>query len=133
MGGDGQLAQPVPGVFQYGNKRAVVQNDDYSLNDASTGARAGSYVVAYFTGTGRLDNPVPTGGPAGSDPLSRPLGSVSVTVGGQSAEIAFAGMTPGFVGLAQLNFKVPTLAPGDYPLVVTINGEKSNAGTMTVK
>jgi uncharacterized protein (TIGR03437 family) len=133
LAGTVSIVAAAPGVFQYGNKRAVVQNDDYSLNDPAAPAKAGSYVVAYFTGAGRLDNPVETGGPAGSDPLSRPTGSVSVTVGGQTAEIAFAGMTPGFVGLAQINFKTPSLAPGDYPLVVTVNGEKSNAGMMAVK
>ena len=29
-----------------------------------------------------------------------------------------------FVGLEQINSKVPSLAPGDYPLVITVNGKK---------
>jgi uncharacterized protein (TIGR03437 family) len=127
------VAAAAPGVFQFGNKRAVVQNDDYTLNNTDSPAKSGSYVVAYMTGPGRLDNPVATGGPAGSDPLSRPRGNVTATIGGQTAEISFAGMTPGFVGLAQVNLKIPSLAPGDYPLVVAVDGEKSNAATVTVK
>ena len=35
--------------------------------------------------------------------------------------------------LMQMNFKVPSMAPGSYPLVVTINGEKSNAAMVTIK
>lgn len=133
VAGTVSVAAAAPGVFQFGERRAVVQNDDYSLNNTDSPAKAGSYVVAYWTGPGRLDNPVATGGPAGSDPLSRPRGQVTATIGNQTAEIAFAGMTPGFVGLAQMNLKVPSLAPGDYPLVISVDGEKSNAATITVK
>jgi uncharacterized protein (TIGR03437 family) len=122
-----------PGIFQFGNKRAVVQNEDYTVNNTDNPAKAGSYVVAYLTGMGRPDNPVATGNGAGSDPLSRPRAAVSVTIGNQPAEIAFAGLTPSFVGLTQVNLKIPNLAAGDYPLVVTVNGEKSNAVTVTVK
>ena len=127
------IVSAAPGVFQYGEKRAVVQNDDYSLNGAASPAKAGSYVVVYITGTGRLDNPVATGGPAGGDPLSRPRASVSATIGGQLAEIAFAGLTPGFVGLGQVNLKIPNLPAGDYPLVVTVGSEKSNSAMIAVK
>lgn len=122
-----------PGIFQFGNKRAVVQNDDYTVNNTDNPAKVGSYVVAYLTGSGRLDNPVATGTGAGSDPLSRPRAVVSATINNQPVEIAFAGMTPGFVGLTQVNLKIPNLAAGNYPLVVTVNGEKSNAATVTVK
>ncbi len=131
--GNVSIVPAAPGVFQFGNKRAVVQNDDYSVNDASNGAAAGSYVVAYMTGSGALDNPVETGKPAGAEPLSRPRGSVSATINNQPAEIAFAGLTPGFIGLMQMNLKMPALSPGSYPLVVTINGEKSNAAMVTIK
>ena len=122
-----------PGIFQYGEKRAVVQNDDYSLNGATSPAKAGSYVVVYMTGSGRLDNPVETGGPAGSEPLSRPRGMVTATIGNQPAEIVFAGMTPGFVGLAQVNLKIPSLPAGDHSLVISVGGEKSNAAMIAVK
>jgi len=47
--------------------------------------------------------------------------------------VVFAGMTPGFVGLAQMNFQIPGLAAGDYPLVISVNGEKSNAAMVSVK
>jgi uncharacterized protein (TIGR03437 family) len=87
----------------------------------------------YLTGSGQLDNPVARGSAAGSDPLSRPRSVISAAVGGQPVEIAFAGMAPGFVGLTQVNLKIPNLLPGDYPLVVTINGETSNASTITVR
>jgi uncharacterized protein (TIGR03437 family) len=122
-----------PGIFQFGNKRAVVQNDDYTVNNAGNGASPGSYVIAYLTGAGRVDNPVATGTAAAADPLSRPKAVVTAAINDSPAEIAFAGMSPGFVGLLQVNLKVPNVAAGNYPLVVTINGEKSNAAMVTVK
>jgi uncharacterized protein (TIGR03437 family) len=33
----------------------------------------------------------------------------------------------------QMNLKMPALTAGSYPLVVTINGEKSNAAMVTIK
>ena len=131
--GNVSVIPAAPGVFQFGNKRAVVQNDDYTVNDVGNGAAAGSYIVAYMTGCGQLDNPVATGQAAGSEPLSRPKGSASAAINNQPVEIAYAGLTPGFIGLMQMNLKIPSLAPGSYPLVVTINGEKSNAAMVTIK
>jgi uncharacterized protein (TIGR03437 family) len=133
LAGEVSVVAAAPGILQFGNKRAVVQNDDYSVNDMGNPAKAGSYVVAYLTGLGALDHPVATGAAAGGEPLSRPRATVSATLGGQAVEVVFAGMTPGFVGLAQMNFKVPSLAAGDYPLVISVNGEKSNAAMVSVK
>ena len=89
-----------------------MQGTQTTVNNTDNPAKAGSYVVAYLTGTGRLDIPVATGGGASSDPLSRPRATVAVTIGSQPAEIAFAGLTPSFVGLTQVNLRIPNLAAG---------------------
>jgi len=49
------------------------------------------------------------------------------------AHIAFGGLTPSFVGLMQVNRKVPPMPSGAYPLVVTVGSEKSNAAFVTVR
>lgn len=122
-----------PGIFQFGQRRAVVQNADYTVNNSDNPADANSYVVAYLTGAGNVDNAVPTGGPASADPISRPRGPVTATIADMPADVAFGGLTPGFVGLMQVNLKVPNLQPGTYPLVVTVNGEKSNPAFFSVR
>ena len=122
-----------PGIFQFGQRRAVVQNADYSVNTADNPAAANSYVIAYLTGAGRVDNTVATGAAAEAEPLSRPRGPVTATIADMPADVAFGGLTPGFVGLLQVNLKVPNLQAGTYPLVVTVNGEKSNAAMVTVR
>jgi uncharacterized protein (TIGR03437 family) len=47
-------------------------------------------------------------------------------------QVLFAGMAPGFVGLVQVNFQVPDLPAGDYPIQVSIGSAQSNAPAMTV-
>ncbi len=128
-----QVVKAAPGIFQFGEKRAVVQNVDSSVNTAQNPAEAGSYVVAYLTGSGRVDNVVQTGGPAAAEPLSRPRAVVSATVGGSGAEVVFAGLTPGFIGLMQVNLRVPGVPAGTHPLVVTVDGIQSNAAMITVR
>ena len=52
----------------------------------------------------------------------------------RTATVSFTGLTPGFIGLVQMNIVVPpTLAPGVYPLSVTIDGQTSNSATIAVK
>ena len=128
-----QVVAAAPGIFQFGERRAVVQNADNTVNTASNGAEAGSMIVAYLTGGGEVDNAVGTGVAAGSSPLSRHKGNVTATVNGTMADVAFAGLTPQFIGLTQVNLKVPSLAPGTYPLVISVNGEPSNQAMITVK
>ena len=121
-----------PGIFTYGNKHAVVINATGAVNAADQPARVGSVVVAYLTGSGVPDTPVVTGDLAPSSPLARVQGTVAATIGGINAPVQFAGLTPGFVGLLQLNIAIPQLVAGDYPLVVSVNGAQSNSAVVTV-
>jgi len=57
--------------------------------------------------------------------------SVSVTVGGASAQVFGAALSPGFVGLYQVAIQVPDSVPnGDQPVVVTIGGAPSPTGVV---
>jgi uncharacterized protein (TIGR03437 family) len=138
---NGQATSPVnvnvtnaaPGVFQFGEKRAVVQNSDNTVNTVENGAARDSYVVVYMTGAGEVDNPVATGNAAASNPISRHKGNVTATINGTMTDIAFAGLTPQYIGLTQVNLKVPGLGAGTYPLVVSVNGQASNTAMITIK
>jgi uncharacterized protein (TIGR03437 family) len=57
-----------------------------------------------------------------------------VTVDGQNAIVGFAGLTPTYAGLYQINFTVPPGArSGDLTVLVTQNGIASNATKMPVQ
>ncbi len=126
-------ATGTPGLSTYGNNRAVVVNQNGSINSASDTAAVGDEVVAYFTGGGPVQSvgKLVSGSPA---PLAlAPItGSYSVTVGAAEAVVKYIGLTPGSIGLYQANFVVPQIARGTYPVVITIAGQASNRPVMTI-
>ncbi|MGA2591059.1 MAG: hypothetical protein ABSH32_14160, partial [Bryobacteraceae bacterium] len=122
-----------PGIFTFSTNRAAVRNPDESVNNSNNPVTAGSYIVAYLTGQGPVDNPVADGVPAPDSPLSHATSTYSATIGGLNANVFFLGLAPGYVGLAQANITVPSsLASGDYPLIITVNGVQSNGPLITV-
>ncbi len=121
-----------PGIFQYGQSHAIAVNPDGRLNSPTTPVRSGQAVVVYLSGTGQLDNPVPTNQLAPANPLSRPTAAVSATLNGIPAPVLFLGLTPGFIGLAQANLTIPDLPPGTYDLIITIGAAASAPVRLTV-
>jgi uncharacterized protein (TIGR03437 family) len=124
-----------PGIFFYSSGAAIAQNHDYSLNTTTNPAHAGSFIIAYMTGSGAVTPAVTDGAATPSTGLVQiPSGvSVSATIGGEAAPVLFAGLTPGLIALLQLDITVPSgLAAGSYPLVVTIGGVVSNSATVSV-
>lgn len=126
------VAASAPGIIVYGTNRAVAINQDYSVNGPDHPALPSGVVTVYMTGQGAVTPPVASGAVASASPMALPLLAVTATVGGQAAGVLFAGLTPGAVGLFQVNLKVPSLASGDYPLVVTVGQARSNAPLISV-
>ena len=121
-----------PGLFVQGS-HAVVQNSDFSLNSSSNPAKVGGTILAYLTGAGAVSNQPVDGAAAGSSPLSQVTSTVTATIGGQTAEVSFAGLAPEFVGLWQVNIVVPSgLTTGSFPLTVTVGGQASNSANVSV-
>ena len=58
-----------------------------------------------------------------------------MTIGGATALVSFSGLTPGAVGVYQVNVQVPADAPaGDaVPLTLSIGGVTSNTVTIAVQ
>jgi uncharacterized protein (TIGR03437 family) len=126
------VQQAAPSILTYDTNRAVVENRDYSVNSSSNPATVGSAAVAYLIGSGPIAPALDDGMPAAASPLSWESLSTTVTVGGMPAQVLFAGMAPGFVGLVQVNFQIPDLPAGDYPIQVTIGTAKSNTPVISV-
>ena len=121
-----------PGLFEQ-NSHAVAQNSDFSLNSSTNPAKVGGTILAYLTGAGAVNHQPADGAVAGSGPLSMVTSTVTATIGGKTADVPFAGLAPGFVGLWQVNVVVPAgLTKGDYPLTVTVGGQTSNAANVSV-
>lgn len=117
-----------PGVF-------VVTNPNTSIADARSPARPGDPVVIYCEGLGAVDPPVPAGSAASLTTLSAVTATVAVNIGTRPAQVLFAGLTPGSVGLYQVNVIVPPDTPrGDaVPVEVIAGGQSSQIVTMAVR
>lgn len=116
---DGLSSDPVdvdvlvaqPGVFLIDGERPAIQhNVGFLPVTASSPLRPGEYAAAYLTGLGQVRNLPPTGSAAAAANATT-LRTVEATLDGQAAEVVFAGLAPGFVGLYQVNFRVPESAP----------------------
>ncbi|MGB6942036.1 MAG: putative Ig domain-containing protein [Bryobacteraceae bacterium] len=111
----------------------IAQHADFSLVSSSSPAKPGEYLVMYLVGLGDTNPSVASGAPAPTSPLASVTVTPTVTVGGTTATVAFAGLTPGFVGLYQINFQVPTgAASGELEVDVTQNGVAANPTLLPV-
>jgi len=94
-------------------------------------ARAGDALVIYAIGLGQTDPPVTTGAASPADPLGRVAGT-KVIFGargpfGAGLDPIYAGLSPGFVGLYQVNVVVPSgLATGAVDVTLDVDGTNSN-------
>jgi len=127
------LPPAAPGIFTSDGTHAVVQNPNGTMNSSATPARPGDVVVMYLTGGGSVAAAGPwitgSASPGGASPVTE---NYSLTVGGNAAQVQYVGLAPGFVGLYQANFKVPTLTAGSYQMVLTVGGVSSNAASVVV-
>ncbi len=121
-----------PGVLVYGSNQAVATHPDGTLVSPSKPLSPGGVAVVYLTGIGPVDNPAPDGAPTPYPPLASATSAFSATIGGLPATVAFLGLTPGYVGLAQANMVVPDLAAGDHPVAIRVGNVTSNAPLVSV-
>lgn len=125
-----QVASAAPAAFTFnstGSGEALAANQDGSYNSAANPAAKGSYVTLYFTGGGET-NPAGMTGSVTGLVLKRITQDISVTVGGTTETVTFAGAAPTFVdGVLQLNLHLADDTPSGSaePLVITVGGASS--------
>jgi uncharacterized protein (TIGR03437 family) len=133
------LAPVQPGIFTYddgGVQHAAALDERNALVGKANPAVRGTIIQVYATGLGPTDPAVKTGEPGPSNPAAVLVAGtqLTATLGGAPAEIQFKGLAPGYVGLYQVNLRVPSgLSTGDLPLVLTANGLPSKEATLPVK
>lgn len=121
-----QVAPSAPGILSDG-KGGIL---------GATSVKPGGYSSLYFTGAGDVTTALPTGIPVPTGTRSGfpvPYLPVNVTVGTTPALTQFLGVTPGVIGLTQINFVVPPgTTAGSQPVTVTVNGVTSLPANLTV-
>jgi uncharacterized protein (TIGR03437 family) len=106
------------------------------LADVNAPAKAGDVLQIYCTGLGPVSPKVTAGSATPTDALYQTASPVTLTIGGVPVTPLFAGLTPGFTGLYQINAIVPAGVTPDsrVPVVITVGGAyQSPTVTMAVK
>ncbi len=123
-----------PGLASFADGTVIAQDLSYSLITADHPAHAGEVIILYATGMGATNPPVATGTVAPNSPLSNVTMTPQVTVGGANAKVIFAGLSPGSVGLYQIDVTIPTGAgTGSVPLVMKQGGVAANTVMVPVQ
>ena len=126
-----------PGVFTQngsGSGPGSIQNANFQIVTPANPVKAGDAIIIYSAGLGGVSPGVTSGDPAPGSPLARTAEDVTVTIGGRLAEVFFAGLSPGFASLYQVNAFMPAGVPaGEAEVVVSIAGQASPVVTLAVE
>jgi uncharacterized protein (TIGR03437 family) len=118
-----------PGLFTANSTGAgqlsAINEDGVTPNDGGHPAKAGSVISLYGTGQGLVDGLPPDGQPNPGGPHSTGA-KPRVFINSDfvpDADVQYSGLAPGFVGLWQINVKIPSnVPPGDVTVYVTYQG-----------
>lgn len=127
------VAASAPEFFFINPGDVAALNADGTLNTGTTPAPQGTKITVFVSGLGGVTPPVPSGVAAPSQPLAWTRQMVTAEVGGVSADVLFAGLAPGFVGLGQVDLIVPAGLSGRLPLRVSVAGNSSPVGFVSVQ
>jgi len=127
----------LPGIFTTnggGTGQAAATNPSGVFVDASSPATAGDVIIAYCTGLGSTTPTVPTGTATPSG-LYNVVNTVTASIGGVNAPVQFAGLTPSFVGLYQVNILVPVGVTSGNAVALVLHqaGQDSNQATIAIR
>jgi uncharacterized protein (TIGR03437 family) len=131
------VANAAPSIFvvdQTNGLGAVVKNVDFSLITAANPVKAGDVIVIFSTGLGQTTPAMKTGTllVPPSDGFNN-TGTVTVTIGGQNAPVAYSIGSPGFVGLYQTAVTVPSGVTGVAKVVLSSGTTASNSVNISVQ
>jgi uncharacterized protein (TIGR03437 family) len=119
------LNAPVPTIIRAANNDLVTLSNPIHHGDT---------IVIYLTGMGQTNPPVDAGVPAPYDPLAVVLITPQVELGGVALPLNYAGMTPGQIGLYQINAFVPRWVPLGLTqtLKITQSGDSTSMSVRVV-
>jgi uncharacterized protein (TIGR03437 family) len=136
-----QIFPTAPSVFRSGvagpmsNLPTILRAANNELATTANPIHRHDTIVIYLTGMGRTWPAVDSGSPAPADPLALALTPPAVTLGGFELPVAYAGLTPGLVGVYQINARVPDWAPAgmEVPLKISQGGYSTTIPVRVVR
>ena len=128
----GSAQQPIevkdvaPAIFSVSAQTAAIVNADGTLVTPDNPARRGGVIVIFATGLGAV---------ASQGNLQVAQSAVTAVLNGVELKPAFAGLTPGFIGLYQVNLAIPAAMPPSLstPLVLRQGSTTGNTVQIAVQ
>jgi uncharacterized protein (TIGR03437 family) len=136
------VAPAQPGVFTVagsgsGQGRIYVLGADstQALAHSAAPAKPGDSLMIVCSGLGAVDQRIPDGSATPAGPAINTVNPASLSIGGVSATVSFAGLTPGLVGMYSVMATVPEGVPsgGAVPVILTVAGQSSPPVTMAIR
>lgn len=125
-----------PGIFVVSSdgSAAAVHTNGALVTPFNAAAR-GETILLFVTGLGTTNPLPPEGDAAPVDAVARTLLPVRVLVSGvDSPGVEFSGLAPGFSGLYQINFKVPSVPTvGVLDIMLKMGDAESNVAKLAVR
>lgn len=118
-----------PGLSLYGGALLLQDPFTFRVLGPEEPLPAGQWVTSYGTGFGATTPSAPFNAPAPANVLRHVSSGCRLEVGSQLAEVAFCGLTPGAVGLFQLNWRhsLPPSGTRKVEAKLTVGGQTSTA------
>lgn len=125
------LREAAPALFQMDNQTVIATHADWQLISKANPARPGEDIVLFATGLGRtLPNVAYPEIPREAARIAK-WQQLQVLLDGAAVDatrILYAGITPGFAGLYQINLRLPETVGQDPEIRIVLAGEISPAG-----
>jgi len=120
------IQEAAPAIFQVDSSHGAIVNQDGTLNAPTNPARRGQVITIYGTGLGAVTR---------KGTLQVAATPVTAILDGAELAAAFAGLTPGFLGLYQVNLPIPASTPPrlDAPLALKQGAVLSKAVEVAVQ
>ena len=120
-----QILPNAPGVFRQqveglGEVPSIINIRNGGLVTGSNPVKREDRITIFLTGLGRTSPQIEEGLPSPDSPLANALVEPKVSLGGHQLPIEFAGLTPGQVGVYQINARIPVNVPTGLEVPLTI-------------
>lgn len=125
------LATAAPALFQLDGQTAVATDANGDVLTSTSPANPGEVVILWATGLGQVSPPVIYGQiPTAAASLVSGA-TLSILLNGVAIDpnaIEYTGLAPGYAGLYQINFALPTSTPANPQIQLQLDGATSIAG-----
>jgi uncharacterized protein (TIGR03437 family) len=125
-----QLTQTAPAFFQWSGNFAVAEHADGSVISPDAPAQPGEVVVLYAAGLGRTSPDLTAGRVPESAATIFYASQLEILLNGVPCppeSVLYAGVTPGYAGLYQINLLLPPILPANPEIQIVIGSQSSPA------